>query len=216
AACVSLGIITTTVEAAAIILVSHLLFGIPLTASILFSFVLASTSPAVTVPTMIHLQERGRGTTKGIPTMILASASIDNIFCITAFSVASAIVTSADDLLYVSVAVPVELLVAVLIGAVIGVLIRLFPLPDADFVHFSRGTIIASISMALLFGTQAINAGVVGPIAIFVLCVVAAFEWKEDNYKKTRPQERGFKILWDFVFLPFLFALIGLVFDFSM
>jgi hypothetical protein len=38
--------------------------------------------------------------------------------------------------------------------------------------------------MALLFGTQAINAGMMGPIAIFVLCVVAAFEWKEDNYKK--------------------------------
>ena len=34
---------------------------------------------------MIKLQEKGLGTYKGIPTIILASASIDNLYCITAF-----------------------------------------------------------------------------------------------------------------------------------
>jgi hypothetical protein len=41
---------------------------------------------------MIKLQNSGRGTEKGIPTMILASATIDNLYCVTGFSMASSIV----------------------------------------------------------------------------------------------------------------------------
>ena len=33
-----------------------------------FSYVLAATSPAVTVPALIQLQDEGRGVEKGIPT----------------------------------------------------------------------------------------------------------------------------------------------------
>lgn len=43
---------------------------------------------------MCELQNEGRGVDKGIPTVILASASVDNIYCITGFSVAAAIVFS--------------------------------------------------------------------------------------------------------------------------
>jgi hypothetical protein len=53
---------------------------------------LSATSPAVTIPTIIRLQDKGYGTDKGIPTTILASVSIDNIYCITAFTIVGSVV----------------------------------------------------------------------------------------------------------------------------
>lgn len=48
---------------------------------------MASNSPAVTVPAMVELEKEGRGTNKGIPTSMLASVGIDNIYCVTVYTI---------------------------------------------------------------------------------------------------------------------------------
>lgn len=50
---------------------------------------MAANSPAVIVPTMLEFGSQGRGTDKGIPTAMLTSLSIDNIYCITAYTILS-------------------------------------------------------------------------------------------------------------------------------
>lgn len=85
----SLGFLSTTAEVISIVLTAHFLFEIPLIPSIMFGYILAATSPAVTIPSIIRLQHKGYGTDKGIPTMILASVGVDNIYCITAFTIFS-------------------------------------------------------------------------------------------------------------------------------
>lgn len=52
----------------------------------MLGFIIAAVSPAVVVPSMLSLVERGKGAAKGIPTMILAGASIDDVVAITIFS----------------------------------------------------------------------------------------------------------------------------------
>ncbi len=52
----------------------------------MLGFIIAAVSPAVVVPSMLSLVERGKGKVKGIPTMILAGASIDDVIAITIFS----------------------------------------------------------------------------------------------------------------------------------
>jgi solute carrier family 9B (sodium/hydrogen exchanger), member 1/2 len=59
---------------------------------IMFRYVLAATSPAVIAPVMINFQENDRGTDKGVPTMVLVASSTDNLYCVTAFYMASSIV----------------------------------------------------------------------------------------------------------------------------
>ncbi|CAK5080270.1 unnamed protein product [Meloidogyne enterolobii] len=100
--CSSLGLLTTIIEVISIIIISHFYFNVNISVAILFGFVLASTSPAVTVPTMIELQHKHEGTSKGIPTIVLASALIDNIFCISAFSIAYEIVSASKGLIFKS------------------------------------------------------------------------------------------------------------------
>ena len=51
------------------------------------SFVLSAVSPAVVVPSMLSLAERGLGVDKGIPTLVIAAASLDDVLAISGFGV---------------------------------------------------------------------------------------------------------------------------------
>ncbi len=58
----------------------------------IFRAVLAATSPAVVVPSMLEIAANGYGTGEGIPTLLIAAGSIDNVYAITLFSIFLAIV----------------------------------------------------------------------------------------------------------------------------
>ena len=49
-------------------------------------FVLAAVSPAVVVVGMFNLQQRGYGVEKGIPSLVVAAASFDDVVAISGFS----------------------------------------------------------------------------------------------------------------------------------
>lgn len=50
------------------------------------SFVLGAVSPAVVVPSMLLLQKDGYGVEQGIPTLLMAAGSFDDILAITGFT----------------------------------------------------------------------------------------------------------------------------------
>lgn len=52
----------------------------------LLGFIIAAVSPAVVVPSMLELMHKNLGTKKGIPTLILAGVSVDDVVAITIFS----------------------------------------------------------------------------------------------------------------------------------
>ena len=53
----------------------------------LLGFVLAAVSPAVVVPSLLELQDKGYGVAKGIPTLVIAAASVDDVLAISGFSI---------------------------------------------------------------------------------------------------------------------------------
>ena len=74
-------------EAFCITVFAHFALGFLWIESALLAFVIAAVSPAVIVPMMLKLQEEKIGTDKKIPTLILASATLDDIIAITGFGV---------------------------------------------------------------------------------------------------------------------------------
>uniref|UniRef100_A0A0L8HCD6 Cation/H+ exchanger transmembrane domain-containing protein n=1 Tax=Octopus bimaculoides TaxID=37653 RepID=A0A0L8HCD6_OCTBM len=66
---------------------SHFLLGLPWIWGIMLGFVIAAVSPAVVVPCLLYLQDNGYGIDKGIPTLVIAAASIDDVLAITGFGV---------------------------------------------------------------------------------------------------------------------------------
>jgi len=76
----------STFEGLAITALAPALFGMTYMEAAILGFIVAAVSPAVVVPSMIKTMEKNRGTDKGIPSMILASSSLDNAYVIVVFS----------------------------------------------------------------------------------------------------------------------------------
>jgi NhaP-type Na+/H+ or K+/H+ antiporter len=81
-----LSFVPASFEICGYVLFAPLLLGISLSEAALMGSVLAAVSPAVVVPRMVKLMEEKRGTKKGVPQMILAGASCDDVFVIVLFS----------------------------------------------------------------------------------------------------------------------------------
>jgi hypothetical protein len=54
---------------------------------VIFRFVQAAVSLAVVIPSLLELQAEYYGVEKGIPTLVMAAASFDNVLCISGFGV---------------------------------------------------------------------------------------------------------------------------------
>jgi len=90
--------------------------------------ILAAVSPAVVVPLMIGFIERGLGARKGIPTLLLAAASVDDVFVIVIYGVLADLYLGRHvNLAWQLAGIPISILVAVAVGMAAGVgLCRLF------------------------------------------------------------------------------------------
>lgn len=96
--------------------------------------VMAAVSPAVVVPRMLRLQEEGYGTARGIPQMITAGASCDDVFVIVLFTAFLSMTESGGFDFSVLYRIPVSLLSGIAVGVCLGWLFsrffRRFPVRD--------------------------------------------------------------------------------------
>lgn len=94
----------------------------------MLGFIIAAVSPAVVVPFMLKLMENDLGTKKGVPTLILAGASIDDVFAITIFSAFLGLYSGSNkDIGIRLLNIPISILLGIIAGVILGfVLIRIF------------------------------------------------------------------------------------------
>lgn len=94
----------------------------------MLGFIIAAVSPAVVVPSMLNLIENNIGTNKGIPTLILAGASIDDVFAITIFSAFLGLYSGAHVNIGVQLLnIPLSILLGIGSGIVIGItMVKIF------------------------------------------------------------------------------------------
>ena len=123
-----------TFEILAVTLLAPKLLGITLLESAILGTVLGAVSPAVVVPRMIMLIESGYGKAKGIPQMILAGASVDDVYVIVLFTSFMGMYTGsgfqAITLLSVPVSIALGLLGGLLVGLGLVFLFRTFHIRD--------------------------------------------------------------------------------------
>ena len=74
-------------EGTAVTLIAHYLLKLDWAPSGMLGFIIAAVSPAVVVPQMLDIKVKGYGKKREVPTLILAGASIDDVFAITLFGV---------------------------------------------------------------------------------------------------------------------------------
>ena len=88
--------------------------------------VIAAVSPAVVVPRMIRLIEEGYGTNKKIPQMILAGASVDDVFVIVVFTVFTALASTGEVSATSFTRIPISIVLGIILGGCIGMLLVIF------------------------------------------------------------------------------------------
>lgn len=108
-------------EGTAVLFASHFLLGFTLIEGGMLGFIIAAVSPAVVVPQMIELKEGNFGKKKEIPTLVLAGASLDDVFAITIFGVFTGLAAGESvNFLKLFIQVPGGILLGALIGIGIG------------------------------------------------------------------------------------------------
>lgn len=125
---INLSIIPGLLEGFAILYISMKLFGFTFIQGGILGFIIAAVSPAVIVPSMLHLMEKGIGKAKNVPTLIMAGASIDDVFAITIFSAFMGMYGGGHVNIAAKIlSIPLSILLGIIAGAIIGmVLIKMF------------------------------------------------------------------------------------------
>lgn len=108
------------VEILGTILIAPLLFDVTILEAAIIGSVIAAVSPAVVVPRMIRLMESGYGKKHCVPQLILAGASVDDVFVIVIFTALTSLASSGNFSLLCFWQVPVSILLGIGLGALIG------------------------------------------------------------------------------------------------
>ncbi|GIY82474.1 hypothetical protein CDAR_548681 [Caerostris darwini] len=82
-----LTLIPCIVEACTMGVLAHFLLGLPWIFSIMLGWLMSAIAPEVVMPLVMNLEEQGYGLSKGIPTLIIAALSLDDIVAIAAFTI---------------------------------------------------------------------------------------------------------------------------------
>ena len=115
------------IEMLGTILIAPVLFGITHLEAAIMGSVLAAVSPAVIVPRMIRLIEEEYGTDKGIPELLLAGASVDDVFVIVMFTAFTSLVSTGELSVISFLQIPVSIILGIAAGILVGsLLIRFF------------------------------------------------------------------------------------------
>ena len=137
------------IEMMGTIIFAPLLLGVSILDAAIIGSVMAAVSPAVVVPRMIKLIEDGYGTDKSIPQLILAGASVDDVFVIVMFTALTTLASTGEVSAISFIQIPTSILLGVLLGGAVGTILvwffRRFHIRDSVKV-----LIILSVSFLLL------------------------------------------------------------------
>lgn len=177
--------------------------------------VLGAVSPAVVVPRMVQMMDEGYGTDKRIPQMILAGASLDDVFVIVLFSSFVGMAQGNGAQIMAFANIPISIVLGILLGVAVGVILAWFFKWRAMRRGTIRGSIkviiVLSISFLLLAaetwldGTVAVS----GLLAVMSMALVLAM--RSDSKEIGQLQEKYGK-LW-LAAEAILFVLVGAAVD---
>lgn len=118
---VEMSCIPSIVEGLSVMVIAHFILGISYIEAGMLGFILASVSPAVLVPRMLNFINKGYGTKKGIPSLLLAGSAADDVVAITIFSAFLGMYTGGSlNLAGEIIGIPISIILGLLFGFLVG------------------------------------------------------------------------------------------------
>lgn len=148
---VMMACVPATCELIAFVLFAPVILGLTKVEAAVMGAVLAAVSPAVVVPRMVQLMERGWGTEKGIPQMIMAGASCDDIYVIVLFSTFVGMAQGGSAHWQDFAAIPVSIILGIIVGTAVGCVLRLFFETAYVHRHYVRNSMKVIVILGISF-----------------------------------------------------------------
>lgn len=202
--CLRVSVGPCMIEACTVALVSHFLMGLPWIWGFILGFVLGAVSPAVVVPSMLLLQKEGYGVEQGIPTLLMAAGSFDDILAITGFTTCLGMAFATGSTWYNLLRGVLEVAGGTVAGILLGFLIQYFPSVDQKHLVMKRSFLVLGLSIFAVFGSAVAGFPGSGGLCTILLAFLGGIGW---GAGKTRVEE-VVSWMWD-IFQPLLFGLIG-------
>lgn len=199
---IKMSIIPCIFEGFTITFVASKLLNIPAIEAGMLGFIIAAVSPAVVVPSMLDLKEKKLGMEKGIPIIILAGSSIDDVFAITLFTAFLGMSTKSGESIGMQIAkIPIEIIGGIALGIVTGFIL---------YKAFEKFNFKEMEKILMLFAT-ALIVKIIGDkmhIAGLLAIMTMGFILLEKSRDTALQLEKKLTEMWFFAQI-FLFVLIG-------
>lgn len=197
--------VPATFELAGMLLLAPRLMGMSLLEAAVMGAVLAAVSPAVVVPRMVKLMEEGYGIKEGIPQLILAGASVDDVYVIVLFSTFSGMMQGEGASVIRFVNIPVSIILGMIIGLTIGILLA-FYFQKVHIRDTAKVLIILGISFLLAAAEDSLTTPVTFSALIAIMFIGVGLQRKREAVAKRLAVKYG--KLWVAAEV-FLFVLVG-------
>lgn len=189
------------------VLLSRSLLDISINEALIMGSIIAAVSPAVIVPRMIDLINNNYGTLKGIPQLILAGSSVDDVVVLVLFTSFLSLENANSFDILALIKIPLSIILGIIIGCIIGFIIdKIFRMININTI--SQLLVVLSISFILKYAEDYFVFS--GLIAIMALSITLKYL----NTAITDKLQSNYNNLWS-VFEIFLFVLVGAMVNIS-
>ena len=192
-------------ELIGMILLAPKLMGLTILEAAVMGTVLAAVSPAVVVPRMVRLMDEGYGVNEGIPQLILAGASVDDVYVIVLFSTFVGMMQGEGASILKFVNIPISIFLGIVIGLLLGVLLAYF-FKTVHIRDTSKVLIILSISFLLVVIEDKLTTAITFSALIAIMFIGIGLQKKREVVVKRLSVKYG--KLWVAAEV-FLFVLVG-------
>jgi NhaP-type Na+/H+ or K+/H+ antiporter len=192
-------------ELIGMILLAPKLMGLTTLEAAIMGAVLAAVSPAVVVPRMVKLMDEGYGVKEGIPQLILAGASVDDVYVIVLFSTFVGMMQGEGASVLKFVNIPISIFLGIAIGLVLGVLLAHY-FKKVHIRDTSKLLIILSISFLLVVLEDKLTTAITFSSLIAIMFIGVGLQKKREVVAKRLSAKYG--KLWVAAEV-FLFVLVG-------
>mgnify|MGYP002679778159 FL=1 len=192
-------------ELLGMMLIAPKLMGMSLLEAAIMGSVLAAVSPAVVVPRMVKLMDEGYGTAKGIPQLILAGASVDDVYVIVLFSTFTGMAQGGKASVLSFVNIPVSIILGIAIGLALGFALAFF-FKKVHLRDTSKVLIILSISFLLAAAEDHLSTAITFSSLIAIMFLGVGLQKKREEVANRLSAK--FSKLWVAAEV-FLFVLVG-------
>lgn len=197
--------VPASLELIGMLLIGPRLLGLTVLEAAIMGAVLAAVSPAVVVPRMVKLMEEGYGVKEGIPQLIMAGASVDDVYVIVLFSTFVGMIQGEGASVISFVNIPVSIVLGIGIGYGVGILLATY-FKKIHMRDTVKVLIILSISFLLVVAEDALTTSITFSALIGIMFIGVGLQKKSDIVAKRLSLKYG--KLWVAAEV-FLFVLVG-------